>query len=218
MTENTPQSQAQEPKTNDKEFNFRNLEQKYKAQLEQERAARLEAERIAEETRKKYMAAQDDDEDDDPYVNKKKLQKEQMKFGEKIKQETQSEINKAVQQALYEERNQNWLRNNPDFVDVMKNAQKLYETDKELAETILEMPDSFERQKLVYKNIKALGLHKDQPKQPSIQDKIDANRKSPYYQPTGVGTAPYNSQSDFSVSGQKNAYDKMKELQKRLRI
>jgi hypothetical protein len=80
------------------------------------------------------------------------------------------------------------------------------------------MPDTFARQKLVYKNIKALGLHRPEAKAPSVQEKIDANRKSPYYQPSGVGTAPYQSVGDFSAGGQKQAYDKMQELKNRLRI
>jgi len=88
----------------------------------------------------------------------------------------------------------------------------------ELAESILEMPESFERQKLVYKNIKALGLHQPKPKEPTIQETVDARRKGPYYQPSAVGAAPYHSAGDFSASGQKNAYDKMKELQARLRL
>ena len=88
----------------------------------------------------------------------------------------------------------------------------------ELAESILEMPEGFERQKLVYKNIKALGLHKPAEKQASIQDKIDANRRSPYYQPTGVSAGPYAGTGDFSKSGQKNAYDKMQQLKAQLRI
>ena len=50
------------------------------------------------------------------------------------------------------------------------------------------------------------------------QEKIDANRKSPYYQPSGVGAAPYASAGDFSDSGQKSAYAKMQELKSRLRI
>jgi hypothetical protein len=79
------------------------------------------------------------------------------------------------------------------------------------------MPDTFERQKLVYKNIKAFGLDRPEAKQPSIQEKIDSNKRSPYYQPSGVGSAPYASAGDFSASGQKQAYDKMKELQNRLR-
>jgi hypothetical protein len=99
----------------------------------------------------------------------------------------------------------------------MQHAEKFAQKDPELAETILNMPDSFERQKLVYKSIKALGVHKPEVQAPSIQDKIDANRRSPYYQPSGPGSAPYQSQGDFSPAGQKNAYAKMKELQNRLR-
>jgi hypothetical protein len=80
------------------------------------------------------------------------------------------------------------------------------------------MPEGFERQKLVYKNIKALGLHKPEEKAPSIQDKVDANRRSPYYQPSGVGSAPYAPVGDFSANGQKAAYEKMQELKSKLRI
>ena len=56
-------------------------------------------------------------------------------------------------------------------------------------------------------------------KEPSIQDKIDANRRSPFYQPSGIGSAPYaGPDGDFSAAGQKTAYDKMQELKSRLRI
>ena len=212
-TDNQAQENSQQ-KTSDKELNFRALEQKYKKELEAERAARLEAERLVQERSRQV----DDDHDDEPYVDTKKLEKKLAKFGEKTKQETQSEIKNAVQAALYEERKNTWLKNNPDFFDVMQNAEKFAQKDPELADTILEMPDTFERQKLVYKNIKALGLHKPQEKIPSVQEKIDANRRSPYYQPSGVGTAPYSAQGDFSPEGQKKAFDKMKELQKTLRI
>ena len=123
-----------------------------------------------------------------------------------------------MQKALYEERKNQWLRQNGDFYDVMQHAQKLYDKDPELAETILEMPEGFERQKLVYKNIKALGLHEAPRPQPSIQETIDRNRRSPYYQPSGVSSAPYANAGDFSPSGQKNAYEKMQELKNRLRI
>ncbi len=151
-------------------------------------------------------------------MDKKKLNKKLAKFGAETKQQTQSDINQAVQMALKEERKANWLKQNSDFYDVLQHADKFAMKDPELAETILEMPEGFERQKLVYKNIKALGLHKPEEKAPSIQEKIDANRRSPYYQPTGVGAGPYQSQSDFSASGQKSAYDKMQELKARLRL
>lgn len=216
MTVPTPDNQVQE-KSNDKELNFRALEQKYQRQLEQERAARIEAERRIEET-KRHTSQEDDDNDDEPYVDKKRLDKKLAKFGEQSKQQTQTDIQRAVQTAIKEERKENWIKQNSDFYEVLKFADKFAEKDPELAETILEMPEGFERQKLVYKNIKAFGLHKPEVKQASIQEKVDANRRSPFYQPSGVGASPYNSQSDFSSSGQKQAYDKMQELKSRLRL
>lgn len=213
-----PTEQSPENKPSDKELNFRALEAKYQRQLEQERAARIEAERLVQEATAKKQHNEEDDDDNEPYVDKKKLNKTLAKFGEQNKQQTQNDINQAVHHALKEERKQNWIKSNPDFYEVLQHAEKFAQQDPELAETILEMPDTFERQKLVYKNIKALGIHKPQAKQPSIQDKIDANKRSPYYQPSGVGTAPYSQVGDFSSTGQKQAYDKMKELQKQLRI
>lgn len=206
------ETQEVQQQVSNKELNFRALEQKYQQQLAHERAER---ERLAQELEKAHNLRsnkEDDEDDNEPYVDHKKLRREQAKFGQQIKQETQSEINKAVQHALKEERKQSWLKNNGDFYDVMQHAEKFAQADPELAETILEMPDTFERQKLVYKNIKALGLHKPPEAKPSIQDKIDANRRAPYYQPTGVTSSPYNSQSDFSPQGQKEAYDKIKAL------
>ncbi len=221
MTAATPQGQSQNTeaqKPSDKELNFRALEQRYERQLQAEREARLEAEKRAQEAQRAPSKDDDEEEETEPYINHKKLNKTLQKFGQNAKQETQSEIQKAVQTALQEERKQNWIRSNADFYDVLQHAEKFAQHDPELAETILQMPEGFERQKLVYKNIKALGLHKDLPRQPTIQDKIDANRKSPYYQPSGISTNPYSSQGDYSASGQKQAYDKMQELKNRLRI
>ena len=80
------------------------------------------------------------------------------------------------------------------------------------------MPESFETQKLVYETIKTMGIHKPVEVQTSIQSKIDQNRKSPFYQPTGTSGAPYASQSDYSEAGQKNAYNKLLELKRNLRL
>lgn len=217
MTVSPDESIAPENKLSDKELNFRQLEAKYQRQLEQERAARLEAEKRAEEAaRKKSIDEDDEDDDSEPYVDHRKLDKKLAKFGEQTQKITQTEIQKAVQAALQEEKKQSWLKNNSDFYDVLQHAEKLAQQDPELAETILQMPEGFERQKLVYKNIKALGLHRPMEKQPSIQEKIDANRRSPYYQPSSVGTAPYASAGDFSPAGQKSAYEKLLSLKKRL--
>ncbi|MCF1193164.1 hypothetical protein LRR18_16365, partial [Mangrovimonas sp. AS39] len=199
-----------------KEINFRALEQKYQQQLAQERS---EKEKLALELQQRQQnTSTDDDEDSDPYVDHKRLRKEQAKFGQQIKQETQSEIQRAVKMALNEERKQNWMKNNSDFYDVMAKAENFAQSDPELAETILEMPEGFERQKLVYHTIKARGLHKPQQKEPTIQEKIDANRRSPYYQPTGVSAAPYAQVADYSSGGQKQAYEKMQQLKNQLRL
>lgn len=217
MTVPVQENQEQVPKTNDKEYNFRMLEQKYQKQLEQERAARLEAERIASEAKQKRVV-DDDDDDNEPYVDKKKLKRELNNFGELTKKQTQNEIQFEVHKALSQERQNTWLKNNGDFYDVMMHAEKLALRDPELAETILSMPEGFERQKLVYKNIKQLGLHEAEKKAPTIQDKIDANRRGPYYQPSGVGTSPQPMSGDFSKSGQKAAFDKMQDLKNRMRL
>ena len=212
-----------ESKENSKEINFRlqekALQEKYERQLAQERQARLEAEKRAQELAKRQMSNDNDDNDDEPYVDHKKLNKKLQTFSAS----TQSEIQKAVEgakQAAKEELKQEfWLESNPDFYDVMQNhAEKFAQRAPKLAESILRMPDSFERQKLVYQNIKELGIDKPERKEPTIQEKVDANRRSPFYQPSGVATAPYSSQSDFSEKGQKQAYDKMQELKKTLRL
>lgn len=222
--ENQVPNTAQEAqKVSDKELNFRKQEEYFKRQIEQERQARLAAEQQAAELKKmteKGRPIDDDldDDDDEPYIDKRRLKKEQAKFGKQIKSETQAEIQSAVQAALSEERKNNWLKTNPDFYEVMQHAEKFAEKDPEFAETILAMPEGFERQKLVYKNIKALGLHKKEEPQESIQAKIDQNKRNPYYLPPSSGSAPYSSQGDFSPKGQAEAYKKMQELKSRLRL
>lgn len=217
MTENVQTSQVEQPKQNDKELNFRALEAKYQRELQQERAARLEAEKMAREAAEKKNVVEED-EDDEPYVGHKKLNKALNNFGQQNKTEIQKAMEAAKQAAKEEIKNEIWLENNSDFEEVMKHAEKLALKSPRIAQSILSMPDSFERQKLVYENIKLLGLDKPEPKQSSVQEKIDANRKSPYYQPSGMGAAPYNAgMGDFSEAGKKNAYAKLQEILKQRR-
>ncbi|HET6458336.1 MAG TPA: hypothetical protein VFG24_05620 [Nitrosopumilaceae archaeon] len=216
MTAPTQENQVQESKNNDKELNFRALEQKYQRALEAERS---EKERLVQELQQRQKQSLPDDEDDsEPYVDHKKLNRKLNQFG----QNQQSEINKAMDMAKHaakqELKQEMWLENNPDFYDVLKHAEKFAQKVPKLAENILRMPEGFERQQLVYNNIKALGLDQPEAKQSTIQEKIDANKRSPYYQPSGVGAAPYNQVSDYSPNGQKQAYEKMQELKQKLRL
>lgn len=208
----------QEKVSQDKEMNFRALEARYQRQLEQERAGRLEAERIARELSDNKSKANDSDDDveDAPYVDHKRLSKTMNKFG----QNTQSEIQKAMEiakdRAKEELKQEFWLESNPDFHEVLeKHAEQFAQRAPKLADTILRMPNNFERQKLVYQNIKEFGLDKPAAKESTIQEKVDANRRSPFYQPSGVANAPYATQGDFSKSGKENAFKKMQELNKR---
>lgn len=204
-----------ENKASDKELNFRALQAKYEKQLADERQAREQLEKKLQE--RVPVQQNDDDEDDEPYVDKKRLEKKLTRFSEHTKQYTQTEIQTQIQKALAEERKQAWLDSHGDFYSILQHAEKLADKNPNLAETILKMPDGFERQKLVYENIKALDLHQPEKKAPSIQEKIDANRKSPYYQPSNISPGPYSQVSDFSDAGKKKAYDMMKDLQKRLK-
>ncbi len=220
--EQNQQQQPQEAKQNDKEHNFRALE----AKMHQERNARIEAERRAQEAERVLQERQnqrndraDEDEDDsDPYIDKKRLNKSLASFERRMEEKIDQKAEEKASRMIQENKKSEWLKRNPDFYDVLQHAEKFAQADPELAESILEMPEGFERQKLVYKNIKALGIDKPLVKPQSIQDKVDANRRSPYYQPSGVGSAPYASTGDYSPAGQKNAYQKMQELKDKLRI
>lgn len=217
----TPQESASTPapeqKVDDKERNFRAMERKYEKQLAEERALRLEAERIAQEAAAKRTQADDDDESE-PYVDHKKLAKKLSSFEKKMEATIEKKAEEKARSMIDRTKQESWMRANPDFYDIMKHADQFAQNDPELAETILEMPDTFERQKLVYKSIKAAGLHKPAPKQSTIQEKVDANRRTPYYQPSNIANAPHAAMGDFSEEGQKQAYQKMMDLKKKLRV
>lgn len=221
MTDQTNAQVAQntENKLSDKELNFRALEAKYQRELQQERQARIEAEvqarKLSEMTN---VNSENENDDSEPYVDHKVLNKKLDKFNKSTQTEIQKAMEMAKQAAKEEIKRETWLENHPDFYNVLQHAEKFAQKSPKLAETILRMPEGFERQMLVYENIKEMGIDKPEQKQASIQEKVDANKRSPYYQPSGVGAAPYGFNGDFSPGGQKSAYDKMKELQARLRI
>jgi hypothetical protein len=217
MTVNPEQTAAAAPPS-DKELNFRKLE----AKLELERQSRQQAEerlshleKIMNE--KKSHSDEEDEPSDEPYIDNKRLQKSQARMEKKIVGETDNRI----QQALIADRKQRWLDSNPDFHSIMDHAQTFADKYPQMAKSILNMPEGFERQQLVYDAIKDLGLHKKQEDKESIQTTIDKNRFNYAYQPTGIGTAPYNGPITFdraqvsTKSVQKSAYEKMKQMQAR---
>lgn len=215
--QNTPTEQAKTP-----EFNLANM----RKALEAERAEKAQMKQRLDELEKlakqnSYQKVNsDDDETDEPYVDPKTLKRKLSKFEETIDQK----IAKAAEEkarAIVEEQNRiNYVKQNSDFESTMQPEviQKFADKYPGMAEAILRMPDGFERQRLVYEAIKSTGVNKPEAPKETIQQKIDANKRSPYYIPASSGTAPYNGMGDFSVSGQKNAYQKLQELKGRLRL
>ena len=219
MTEITQDNQAQNVAQNqasDKELNFRRQEQMYQRIL-QEREQRIQE--LEQDNQLKLQEQDDDDEDDDAYVDKKKLNKKLEKASKNTEKNLTTKMERIKNEAKEELRNEMWLEQHVDFDDVMeKHAENFAHKHPNLAKSILKMPEGFERQKLVYQTIKGLGLDQPEKKEPSIQDKANQNRQTPYYQPSGIANSPYSFGGDFSQSGQKAAYEKMQELRNRLRI
>jgi len=221
------QKAAEEQKPNDKEYNFRQLE---KARDAAEQARRVAEAKLAkyesdvqEAAKKKYLQREPDDDDDhsdEPYVDERRLNRKFAKFEERFDKKVDEKAEQKARAMLEQERNANFLKQNPDFNQVLSPEviEKFATKHPEIAEPMLEMPEGFSRQKLLYQNIKALGLHKPQEKAPSIQDTINKNQRGPFYQPTGISPAPYAGGGDFSEVGQKSAYQKVQELKSRLRL
>lgn len=224
VTPNTDQAQVPDDKSAQLEKNFAAQRKHYEKQLEQERNARMLAEeKVAEAGRMAERRSTSNDEEDDdsePYVDNKKLNRKLASFERNIEEKIDKKAEAKAYAMIEQERRNAYLKDNADMSKVLseENLEKFANTHPRLAESLLRMPEGFERQRLVYENIKALGVDRPEVKTPSVQEKIEANRKSPYYQGSGVGSAPYASQSDFSEGGQKNAYAKMQELKNRLRI
>lgn len=219
---NTQDNQAPEQKQDTREFNFRQQEQLFKRQLEEERQARIAAEKERDEFKNAKRPASDDDDDhsDEPYIDRRTLDKKLKKWEAGIDAKIDQKAEEKARAMVEQERRNAYLKSKGDFNNVMspEMMQKLVSKDPELAETILEMPEGFARQKLVYQTIKAMKLDQAEVKQPSIQEKVDANRRSPYYQPSGVNAPPHAATGDFSPAGQKNAYQKLMELKNKLRL
>lgn len=225
MTENQETNQPQvENKVSDKELNFRKVEAKQKEteqQLYQERQARMELERRLQELQSKPPTLDDDeDNDNEPYVDKKKLNRKFSSFEKKLEEKFDRKVEEKARTLIKEKEDEDWLNRHSDFSEVMteNNLTKLVNRSPAFADSIKRIPDGPEKQKLVYNAIKAMELDKSEQKQSSIQDKIDANRRSPYYIPGGPANPPYNMTGDFSPTGQKNAYEKMKQMQKNVRM
>lgn len=223
MTVNAQENQPKEEK-NDKEINFRKQEEIFKKQLEQERSARIAAEQKAEQLeqfRKQKIETNDEDiSSDEPYVDQKFLDKKLNKFAQSLEATFEQRAEQKARQIVEGERQKDFMKKNPDFNMVMtqENIEKYGEMNPDELEEWTDIPQSFTRQKLLYRTIKkSIESKKAEVEKSEIQKKIDQNKASPGYRPSGFSPAPYAAHSDFSQEGQKRSYQKMKELQGRFR-
>lgn len=223
--ETIDEQNVEQQKKQDAEINFAQLRRK----LESEQQARMQAEqramqleKLVEQKKAQSTPFDDDDDDDEPYVDKKKLNRKMNSFEQRVDEKIDRKAEEKATQLFRRMEEQRWLDDNPDYYDVMQHAQKIQERSPNLAKTILAMPEGLERNRLVYENIKFLGLHKKEDPKPSIQETIDRNRRNPYYQPSGQSAPPYGAYSaggkEVSEADGKNAYKKMQELKRNLRI
>jgi hypothetical protein len=224
--ENVPVVNQEQSKSDTKEYNFAQLRKQMEASEREKVMAQQKAdayEKELSELRNKRLSDKEDDDDDhydEPYVDEKRLNKKLAKFERSFERKVNETAELKAKQLLEQEKQTSFLKQNSDFNEIInpEMIQKFVNKHPEIAEPMLEMPNNFARQKLLYQNIKALGLHKPPVPDKPIQDKIEANRRSPYYQPSGISNPPYANQGDFSEDGQKQAHKKMQELKKRLRI
>lgn len=214
---------ADAQKSNDKELNF----EKLRKQLEQERnekirmQERLEVLEKAQQRSSNTTKSDEDYESDEPYIDQKTFSKKMSKFEASLEDKIDKRAEEKARFILENEKQQDYVKRNSDFNQILsqENIQKFATEHPAMAERMLKMPDNFDRQALLYEQIKALqSTKKAADEKSSVQQRIDQNRKSPFYQPSGIGASPYAAAGDFSPSGQKSAYDKLQELKSRLRL
>lgn len=217
---------TQVQKDDDASKNFEALRKKYESAEREKQAAMqkvAEYEKVLAESKSKKAPEQevDDESYDEPYVDHKRLKKQFNNFEQNTDKKIQETAERIAKGMIEKERNENFLKQNQDFSQVLskENIDKFVATHPDIAEPMLDMPEGFSRQKLLYQQIKALGINKPPEQKKTGQQMIDENRKNTFYQPSGVAGAPYNAMAgDFSDNGQKAAYDKVQELKRRIRL
>lgn len=218
----------EQTQSNDKELNFRKQEEIFKKQLdEQSRMFNEEKERLRkemEDLRKSQQSSmkQEDEEDDNyDYVDRRQLKKTLSSFQQNIQKEIEEKAEIKARQLIEKEKINDYLKKNPDFSLTMNDQNviaKFAEENPLIAETLVNMPESFERQKLIFETIKALKKTSEPVKGFSAQQRINNNMHGSYYQPSGISNEPSPLGGDFSEAGMKAAYAKVKELQSRYGI
>lgn len=221
MTAQVSQAEAKPQETQEKtpSQSFSELRKQLEAEKQEKEAMKKRLEAL-ERAPKIQKPIEDEDESDEPYVEPKTLKRKLAAFEQTIEEKIDKRAEEKARAMMNEEKRVNYYKQNPDFEEIMNAdvVQKFAQKYPNIAESLMKMPDTFERQQLVYENIKALGVNKKE-EAPKIQDTIQNGRRKQniFYHPAD-GSPPYAGQADFSPSSQKNAYEKLKQLKARIGV
>ncbi len=227
MTEGVTTQASAEPEqkaSSDKELNFRRLEEARNKDRENSIRLEMQNEMLQSELTqiKEYMKPKEadpfDDVDEliDPEL-KRKLQKKFDNLGSSLERKA-GEIAERKYQEIQDRKEEadrkNFLpklqsRYN-DFDDVMSegNIIEFGKEDPVFLQTVLMVPDEYKKREMLYQKIKN---SKAGVKTPTVQDKVQANQRNPYFIPSG--SAPTTSAIDFDLNApgaREAAYSKLK--------
>lgn len=217
-------TQSQEAVSN-KELNFRRLEAAREAEKEARIRAEMQTEQMRNELKEikqmlqpKEIDALDGVEDFvDPERLKKKLQQERdrnRREAAEIAERTYEERKQKDEKANFFQR----LRGQfSDYDQVMNEANlaHLQEEDPVFLDTVVKVPDEYERRLDTYKKIKSMQAKKPKiEERASIKEKVEENMKNPYFIQPSSGTPSAVEFDVRSKSARDQAYQKLKAAQK----
>jgi hypothetical protein len=208
-----------------KEFNFRKLEAAREADREARIRAEMQAEQMRNELReiKEMLQPKEQDPLDgvedfvDPVRLKAKLEKERTRFTREAKE---------IAERTYEERKQKDEKANffqrlrgqfSDYDEVMNetNLAHLQEEDPVFLDTVVKVPDEYERRLDTYKKIKSMQAKKPKlEERASIKEKVEENMRNPYFIQPSSGNPSAVEFDIRSKSARDQAYQKLKAAQK----
>lgn len=226
VIDQAPANPEPEAKVDNKEFNFRRLEQSRDDEMRKRIEAEKEREYLKRELEQIKTMLQPKEVDPlesiDPY-DPKSVQAGISKTLEIERKKILKEAEEVVKQNLerkYKEDRVNSLRyEHGDYDSVMneENIARLGDLQPELVESLLEVQDEYKRRKLAYQAIKKHVVAKKEEPRQSIKDKVEENKANPYYLPASHGIPPTKA-IDFDIQSKearKEAYEKLKAAQRR---
>lgn len=239
VTENqaiaTPDNQdvLQNETQNDKELNFRRLED----QRNQEKEGRLRAELQAEksqmqtemlqqqfESLKKMMTPKEkdplDDIEDLSELDPKKLKEILSIRDTNIRKETEDSVLRRIEENKKEKKRTDFLKilqeKYDDFDSVMNKevVERFKEQEPDALDALFAIEDPYVRCEKAYKFIKKRIGNKTQ-EQPSIKDRVEENLKNPYLIPSSSASSAGGDFNVRSSADKQKAYAKLKAAQRR---